>query len=184
MSKRMVAAISMGICSAITGLALGSTPAATAKLELRLQPDKVRHGVPQGFTFLLVNISDHDVRVPMPATQCDDYYFGDIQLQLTFVPLKANFSKPGNGCSKGYGGGQTILDRAKSWKLLHPGESITVHAGRKQLLYQSNRAGSYEFWATYTPANLSAADQMTLTDGGIDYPQQKLISAHLTFQKR
>ena len=37
--------------------------------ELQLRPDSIVDGVPQGFTFSLVNTSSHDVRVPTPTNR-------------------------------------------------------------------------------------------------------------------
>ena len=55
-------------------------------LELIMRPDAPRHGIPLAFSFVLVNKSSHDVRVPQPSINCDDSYNGEVLLN---VRLKA-----------------------------------------------------------------------------------------------
>ena len=40
------------------------------ELQLILQPDAPSEGLPQGFTVLLLNKSNHDIRVPTPMLDC------------------------------------------------------------------------------------------------------------------
>jgi hypothetical protein len=60
----------------------------TDNLEFRLQPEAVEGGVPQAFSFLLVNTIGHDIRVPMPTDECEDSFSSAIWLRLYFKPLK------------------------------------------------------------------------------------------------
>jgi hypothetical protein len=45
-------------------------PPKTGSLEFRLQAESIVAGVPQDFTFQLVNNTDHDVRLPKPLIAC------------------------------------------------------------------------------------------------------------------
>jgi len=56
-------------------------------LELRLLPGEMVNGVPQTFTFELINVSHHNVWVADPAVQCDDSYDGSLSLRVKFTPL-------------------------------------------------------------------------------------------------
>lgn len=184
MNRKIVLGIVLGLGLAIAGLYQKNAAAQLGNMALRLVPEDVQQGVPQAFTFQLVNTSGHDLRVPMPAIQCDDSYFGDLRLQLNFVPLKPGKNESGNGCSLGHGGMQDILEHANQWKLLHAGESLSLKAGKKKLFYATKLPGSYEFWAEYTPIELSASEQQQLREAGIDYPHEKLASDRTTFQKK
>jgi len=183
MKRTIFAGMLMGLSLTIVGFSQTPPAVKTGNMELLLQPEDLRNGVPQAFTFVFTNTTDHDLHVPMPAIACDDSYFGAVQLELRFVSLKPGYLGDGNGCSLGYGGMQDILDRAKTWKVLHAGESLSLHAKKKKLLYTTKLAGTYEFWAEYTPAELSPTDKQKLKEAGIEYPQQKLSSTRLTFKK-
>ena len=76
-----------------------------------------------------------------------------------------------------------ILDRAKTWTLLHAGERLSLSAPRERLQYDSKQPGIYEFWAEYSPPSIGAADREKLRAAGIDFPQLKLASGHIAFRK-
>lgn len=111
---------------ATTLLAVASAQAPGAQqsgnLELRLHPDAVERRVPQGFTFLLVNRTDHDVWVPMPAVGCSDGFNGTISLRLVFTPLKPGQLGVGGRCACDTFDWPPIMDRIKSWRILHAEE--------------------------------------------------------------
>ena len=167
--------------------ATGTQPAVKDKsdnLQLRLEPKDIQMGVPKAFTFVLVNISDHDVRVPMPVVDCG--YIdstGSLQLQLKFIPLGLVHTKGGTGCGGSIGSSFDILLAVQGWKLLHAGKSLSIEASKSRLLYEEQNAGTYEFWAAYKPPTISEADQATLRQAGIDFPHDVLTSAHITFVK-
>jgi len=54
-------------------------------LELRLQPGKLINGVPESFTFVFVNISDHDVLMPQPS-RCGTSTNGIVYLNVELNP--------------------------------------------------------------------------------------------------
>src|SRR5689334_22552821 len=87
----------------VTGIAVvmitNAQAPTTSPLELRLEPEESGGGVPASFTFLLVNRSSHEVRVPTPAIQCEDSFDGSVELQLDFKPLVAGPSGEGHGCA-------------------------------------------------------------------------------------
>jgi hypothetical protein len=155
----------------------------SAVLELRIQPKDIRMGVPQAFAFQLVNVGNHDVRVPTPSVYCSGLD-GTLSLRLHFVPLVPGGPGSGGGCGGTPMDRPPILNRAKEWRLLHPGESLTVEADKNRLQFEDREPGTYEFWATYQPPQLSASDQAELRQAGIDFPQAKLTSMHIVFIKR
>jgi hypothetical protein len=153
----------------------------TSNLEFRLQAEDLQYGLPQTFTFLLVNVSDHDVRVPViPIVDCKSPLYGGIELRLK-SPVGQGISR---GCPVDPLRGQSIQDRVKVWKLLHPGESMSWRAGKERALYNDETTGAYEFWGHYDPPEISPSDQAWLGLAGIDYPDNALDSAHIKFVKK
>jgi len=165
-------------------LALSAAGLADDSFELQLHPDSIVDGVPQGFTFSLVNTSSHDVRVPTPAIECEDSFNGAISLQLNFEPFRDGDELDGpGGCAHDTFATPSILDRAKTWTLLHAGQKLSWSATRERLQYDNRQAGIYEFWAEYSPPAIDPADREKLRAAGIDFPQAKLASGHIAFRK-
>ena len=151
--------------------------------ELQLRPDSILDGVPQGFTFSLVNTSSHDVRVPMPAIECEDSFNGALWLRLDFTAFGDAEIEYSRGCASDTMANPPILERAKTWTLLHAGQSISWSATSKRLDYNSKQPGIYEFWAEYLPPAIDPPDREKLRTAGIDFPQVKLASGHIAFRK-
>jgi hypothetical protein len=133
-------------------------PQRMGNLEFHLQPERVERGVPQRFTFLLVNKTNHDVRVPIPTVECEDSFNGHIELRLRFTPLKPGSPDEGRGCA----------DDREDWP---------------HLFYDGSQSGTYEFWAVYSPPSVDSADQRTLQKSGIDFPHEKLRTRRVFFLK-
>jgi len=76
-----------------------------------------------------------------------------------------------------------ILEQAKSWRSLQPGESLTKTYKRSELFVYEQDRGAYDFWAEYRPPALTAEDITALEQAGIDFPRQVLRSAHLRFHR-
>jgi hypothetical protein len=170
----------------VTWLAAGSAqaPRAVSNLALRLQPEALEEGVPQAFRFELVNTTDHDVRVPRPAIQCENSFSGSIALTLEFHPLEPGGpSGPGRGCAGDRMDWPAILIRISEWEVLHPGERLSLNADRAHLFYETGQAGSYEFWAAYLPPTITAEEKAILRQAGIDFPQDRLTTPHIIFRK-
>src|SRR5262249_46209026 len=136
------------------------------------------------FAFLLVNRSNHEVRVPTPAVQCEDSFDGSIELRLDFKPLAPGQSGEGGGCAGDTMAWPPILERVKSWKVLRPGESVRLRAEHAHLFYDADKPGIYEFWATYRPPSIHRADQETLRAARIDFPDRQLSTQHVVFVRR
>ncbi len=151
--------------------------------ELQLSPDSIVEGVPQGFTFSLLNTSDHDVRVPVPAIECEDSFNGALWLRLDFTAFGGAEINADRGCASDTMANPPILERAKTWTLLHPGQKLSWSATSKRLDYNTRVPGIYEFWAEYSPPSIDAADREKLRTAGTDYPQVKLASGHIAFRK-
>ena len=157
-------------------------PAKSDNLELRLVPGEMQAGVPQAFTFVLVNISDHDVRVPStPSFDCFDNYDGTLWLRLKFTPLIPGPLGHIFGCGGTRVNWPPVMDRVKKWKVLHAGESFSISANKD---FDDKQAGTYEFWVNYRPPALLDGDEATLRKAGIDYPHEELSSAHVVFVKK
>lgn len=154
-----------------------------AKLELRLKPGKLVNGVPESFTFVFVNVGDHDIRMPQPSL-CSDSVFGTLYLGLEVEPPR---TVGGFGCGGSIGGSghqNTMLESAKNWKVLKPGESLKASFAGSKLFSTQQAPGRYDFWAEYNPPKISAEDRQTLTEAGIDFPRTHLVSSHLIFVRK
>jgi hypothetical protein len=151
--------------------------------ELQLRPDSITDGVPQGFTFSLVNTSGHDGWVPTPAIECEDSFNGWISLRLNFEPFREGDEIERGGCASDVMATPLILDRAKTWTVLHSGQKLSWSAASERLHYDSRQAGIYEFWAEYSPPAIDPPDREKLRAAGIDFPQVKLASGHIAFRK-
>ena len=163
-------------------LAQGDSQKPVANLELRLLPGEMVNGVPQEFTFRLINVTRHNVRVPEPTVECTDSYDGYLLLRVKFTPLHARGSETGGGCAGDRLNWPPILKRAQEWKLLPPGEAIEKTVPRAEMHYEIGQSGTYEFWAEYYPPALEPADQQALRERGIDFPLEKLTTLRLTFK--
>jgi hypothetical protein len=162
--------------------AQGNAQEPIPKLVLRLAPAEIVNGVPQAFTFRLINITHHNVWVADPGVECTDSYNGYFSLRVKFTPFRPPGSEDGGGCAGDRLNWPPILERAQEWKLLPPGEAIEKTIRRAELHYELGQPGIYEFWAEYYPPALQPADQQTLRERGIDFPLNKLTTSHLTFK--
>jgi hypothetical protein len=57
---------------------------AKPNLELRITPVELKNGLPKGFTFVFVNVSDHKLRMPGPTQCCGGN--GTVSLRSRFKP--------------------------------------------------------------------------------------------------
>jgi hypothetical protein len=166
-----------------------------ANLKLVLQPDDFRDDMPQAFTFVLLNITDHDLLVPVhPSLDCFDNYDGSFWLVIKFTPVTPEPPGMGWGCGGSKYQWPPVLDRVKEWKTIRPGESFRITAPKDKLHLDGSKPGTYEFWARYVPPAISPDDETILRHAGFDFPvganrrvdlpQGELTSAHITFVKK
>lgn len=155
-------------------------------LELNIEAENIRSGVPESLTLSLKNISNHVVVLPTPSSECSDQFRGSISIQLDFTPAHPNPESEGygHGCGEGVSDWPSILDRIKEWRTLRPGESILIETTSKDWMFDFNQLGRYKVWATYDPPEVSERDQDLLLKSGLDFPDRKLTSNHLKFIKR
>jgi hypothetical protein len=156
--------------------------ASAKNLKLTLEAGELRNGVPDKFIFIFRNVSDHDVRMP-PVGPCSSDVNGWLRLQLDYKYL-VDEQGSGGGCGGGAGDQPGILEIAKSWKTLSPGQSLRIKESRRDMFQNQDCAGKYDFWAEYTPPRFSAAEVESLTKAGIDFPHQELASEHLEFTRK
>lgn len=150
-------------------------------LELRLLPGKLVDGFPTSFTFIITNISHHDVRMPKPSN-CANLTAGTVNLMVTETP--SNHSDMGGACVHSDDPPPPLCDQVKSWPVLRPGHSLRVTFSLQQLFLYDHAPATYEFSAEYTPPVIPPDDQQALTAEGIDFPRSRLTSPHLIFVKK
>jgi len=160
-------------------IAHGSFP----KVELRLLPGQLDRGLPKSFTFVFVNRSGHQLRIPRP-TQCIGGN-GTVTLRSKFKPLNTSgvASGGGGGCGGGLAGKIQVLEWATSWESLNPGTSLSVSYSRRDLFNFQEDAGDYEFWGEYVPPKLTLEDISVLEKAGIRFPRVPLTSKHVQFKR-
>jgi hypothetical protein len=170
-------------------------------LEFLFQPDAIELGVPRAFIFLLVNRTDHEVRVPVPTFSCSDSFNGFVSLSRNFIPKGSPEPSQGSGCFGDGPFGVPITERIEKWqilasgfalalrvdpekigwKIMRPSDTFAPRADQEHVaqagmhpylyLYDNSKAGDYEFWATYSPPSISLSDQKVLQGLGIDFPR-------------
>jgi hypothetical protein len=164
-----------------TQIAAGSVT--KPKVELRILPSQLDRGLPKSFTFVFVNRSSHQLRMPRP-TKCIGGN-GTVLLRSQFKPLNTR-GVPSGGAG-GCGGGLTekiqVFEWAKSWQSLNPGESLSVSYSRRDLFNFQEDAGDYEFWGEYVPPKLTIEEISLLERAGINFPRVTLATAHLNFKR-
>jgi hypothetical protein len=165
--------------SVSTRVAHGSLP----KMELRILPGQLDRGLPETFTFVFVNRSGHQLRIPRP-TQCKGGN-GTVILRSKFKPLNTLGvpSGGGGGCGGGLAGKIQVLQWAKSWQSLNPGASLSISYSRRDLFNFQEDAGDYEFWGEYEPPILTIEDVLVLERAGIRFPRVPLTSKHVQFKR-
>jgi len=152
-----------------------------SSVELRIRPSHVTKGVPDTISFVFVNIGDHELRIP-PVSPCIGGRFsGTLRLRLEISPVPT--TGKGGGCGGEGSHLLGILEQAKSWKRLKPGESLTVSYKRSELFVSEQAPGAYELWGEYQPPHVPAEDITALEHAGIDFPREPLSSTHLRFNR-
>jgi hypothetical protein len=149
-------------------------------VELQLRSGELTKGVPGTFSFVFVNNADHEVRIP-PVSRCVGRYSGTVKLRVDFSPITPQTTGKGGGCGGGGSHPPGILEQAKSWKKLKPGESLTVSYKRTELFDFEEAPGAYEFWGEYQPPRLTTEEIAVLEHAGIAFPCEPLKSTHLRF---
>jgi hypothetical protein len=179
----IVFGLAVAAISILPTLAQSRHAVRTRNLELRIEAENVRSGVPSRLTLRLINISDHAIIVPTPTPECADQFRGSISIQLDFTPTHPNPESLGygHGCGEGVSDWPPILNRIKEWKTLRPEESITIVTTAKDWMFDFIQLGRYKVWAAYDSPEVSQRDQEQLLKAGIDFPHQKLASNHLNF---
>ncbi len=161
-----------------------SSPTTTGDIELRIQAQDVSSGLPVGFSFQLVNTSSHDIRLPSPSIRCQDPTMdGSIYLHTDFTPRDPNAPRQGSNCTNDNMNHLPIFERIKSWKTLHPGESLSWSASRKRLGDNLQDPGTYDFWAIYFPPAMEKDERKALLAQGIQIAQKMAVSNHIILNK-
>jgi hypothetical protein len=179
-SKTLVVPMLLTLCSSsVSAQGRAKKP---PDVELRIAPGELVQGVPGSISFVFLNTSDHEVRIP-PVSPCVGRYSGTIKLRLEFSPATPPSPGKGGGCGAGLSHQPGILEQAKSWSKLKPDESFTVSYKRAELFVFEEAPGSYELWGEYFPPKLTAQELAVLEHADISFPCQTLRSAHLQFNR-
>ncbi len=178
MKTSTIFGVALALGLSLSGFAQTSATTRRIILELRLESELNQDKTPQTLTVLIVNKGDHDVRLPVPSIACDDIPYGTVALHFRFKPIMKSTNLLEGGCINDYGY-TPILDRLKGWKVLGPGESLSLMT--KHVLAQD--AGAYEYWASYIFPGMPQADEDVLQNAGIDFPKSTLESSHLSFTR-
>jgi hypothetical protein len=197
--RSLAITLSLSLTPYALSLALNPPHASDDKptnLKLVLQPEDLRDGAPQAFTFVLLNITDHNLLVPAhPSVNCGDNYDGSFWLEIHFTPWPFTTLSPGPpgmgwGCGVSNAHWPPALDRVKEWKTIGPGESFRITAPNDKL-HLDGKFGTYELWARYVPPYVSPGDESILRHAGIDFPiaanrrvdlpQGQMTSDHIMF---
>jgi hypothetical protein len=166
-----------------------SKPEPPRGIELSLLPMDLVNGAPQGFTFVLTNVSSGGLRIPPPDTDCSNRTpHGTIRLEESWVAIG-----PGLGIAKGVascgGGGVypapqlTWLELTRKWTVLRPGESLRIAANNLSLGHKPSSPGAYTVSARYIPPQLSSEAQRLLFQAGIVIPRQNAVSSERHYEK-
>jgi hypothetical protein len=170
-------------CLAALPAQVGSSTT-TGDIELRIQVQEVRSGLPLGFDFELVNTSGHDILLPSPSIACEDPTMnGQIILKTDFTPRDPSAPRHFSGCTNDNMSHLPISERIKSWKTLHPGESLPLSASRKRLGDDLQDPGTYDFWAIYFPPAMEKDERKALLAHGIQIAQEAAVSNHIILSK-
>jgi len=189
MMTRMSIATVLASLVAIGGTLSADDPAGThhahdfvPTLELRILPGKLERGLPKRFTFVFVNRSGHELRMPRPS-QCIGGN-GTVMLRSQFKPLNPRGVPSGGGGGCGAGSKKIeVLEWLMSWQSLDQGKSLSVSYSRRDLFDFQEDAGDYEFWGEYVPPKLTSEEISLLERAGINFPGVPLASAHLHFKR-
>jgi hypothetical protein len=161
-----------------------SSPTTTGDIELRIQAQDMSSGLPVGFSFQLVNTSGRDMLLPTPSIACEDPTMdGSIFLKNDFTPYDPNAPRQGSACTNDNMNHLPISERIKSWKTLHPGESLVLSASRKRLGDDLHDPGTYDFWAIYFPPAMEKDERKELLAQGILIAQKMAVSNHIILKK-
>jgi hypothetical protein len=152
------------------------------KLTLQIHGEDLANGVPESFSFVLLNEGNRDIYLPNPEIRCEGRaYEGMISLVYSFKPYDPRDEAFGSGCTEENRPMPAIRERLKSWVALPPGKSLTLNATRQQLGYLDSVAGVFTFAGVYDPPYVDANDAGVLRSLGINYPRIKLKTDAIKF---
>ena len=108
--------------------------ATSAPIKLLLDATDVTNGMPNGFNFSLVNVTDHYVELPNPTVECSDLFNGFVMLYLKYTPSHGSAPMTGGGCAGDrFAECPSIIERVKTWRTLGPVEALVLKAECDQL---------------------------------------------------
>lgn len=130
----------------------------------------------------MINESGHSLHIPDPPLLCKPLP-GALSLQVKFSPENSGHEQSSPDCDLDVdpSGLPDILERAKSWLAIKPGQ---VYEARRPLSMgvQIADPGNYEMWVIYTAPCTNPADIERLRQASITVPIGSFSSDRLTYK--
>ncbi len=155
------------------------------ELSLILEPGPLHDGLPQVFTFHLLNVGQKMLRIPNPTLDCGGASVsGSLILSQAWQPPAGTGLGTGNGSCDG--GGMvpstpppSITKTAQTWQLLKPGESLYIST---HVHHYFTSPGTHTFSGTYLAPHFGETQAKALSDAGIMVPKLNTTSGSLTYK--
>lgn len=175
----------MRTAACIILLCLTTAAADTSELLIRIPEMKAHaNGV---ITAEFLNDSNHDIQLPTVTTFCRAAP-GMLHAELVDQPHKKDRVGYGMGCFICSGKASPVLEQAKRWTILKPGQStdVVVHLN---MMLPFQEEGVYQFRLSYTRPAFTPDEWRELKEAHIDVPVTdaesepvsiELFSNHLT----
>jgi hypothetical protein len=182
--KRAVSLLALAMIPsfAATGQQEAKKPVSAARLELTTEvAATTENGYPSILRITLKNAGNVAVELPMPE-QCVPgggslHVIHEVHSDNPFDGLELG---TGHGCVRG--DSQSIEKRIENeWIRLQPGEFIVLSDSTLRRSLQWVQQGTVEFWAEYTPPDVTVQEFAELTNSGHVIPTEKLESEHKSF---
>jgi hypothetical protein len=180
MNGNRVAVISLAVFLVSGIAAQTNSPSARASLKIELAADAPAKSFPKSFTVTFVNVSDHDIKLPKPSIFCQNGLDGTLTVTYQFFPKEPRNGGVAQGCICDYFAPPSVLERAKSWDTIAPGAVIRIRVSAERINLEFPESGRYVFTAHYDPPHLTVSERAMLTNAGIFFPKEKLVSGTIT----
>jgi len=114
------------------------------------------------------NDSNHELRLPF-VIYCCGTFPGTLHAELLERPDKKGHSNYGMGCTLCGSKAPSVLEQAKQWTVLRPGQSTNIMAQLNGML-PVDEEGVYQFRLAYTRPGFTPDEWQQLKDAGIEVP--------------
>jgi hypothetical protein len=146
-----------------------TTAAVADPSELRIRIPEMKPHANGVITAEFLNDSDHDIRLPTAVAFCRAAP-GMIHAELLDRPDKNGRVGYGMGCSTCSGKTSPVLEQAKRWTVLKPGQSTDV-AIHLNMMLPLQEEGVYRFRLSYTRPAFTPDEWQELKEAHIGVPK-------------